>query len=88
MKTRSHNVFRRGAQIKFRKTASPSYLANLECTVMQRNQYSVRVKLTQPGPGVAYAVGTELTVAPYELDHESGCTCKSCKARGVQPWKS
>jgi hypothetical protein len=87
MKNKSHQVFRRGAQVKFRKTTTPSHLATVECTVVQRNQFSVRVKLTQAS-GAAYPVGTELTVPPYELEHESGCICKSCKLRGVQPWKS
>jgi hypothetical protein len=89
MRNRSHNVFRRGARIKFRATATPSYLANLECEVMQKNQFSVRVRLLQaPTSAKSYQIGSEVTVAPSELDHESGCDCKSCIRRGVLPWKS
>jgi hypothetical protein len=89
MKTTMQRIFRRGAHIKFRSTATPAFFANLECIVMQYNQFSVRVRLLQaPATGSAYQVGSEVTVAPSELEHESGCICKSCQRRGVRPWKS
>lgn len=84
---RSTNILQRSVVVRFRKSATPAFLAEKLCVVMQRNQFTVSVKLLEDATA-SYIKGSLLTVAPSELSHPQGCTCKTCLKRGPTLWKS